>query len=258
MSELADVDAVDEDAAAIHVVETQQQADDRGLARPGRADDADALAGLDDERDVAQDVVVLLVREPHVIELDAAARRRRAPRRHGRRRQLDGRVEQREDPLGRRHRRLQDVELLGQVADRLEEAPRVLQKRDEHADADDAVERPAAADPDDEGARQRGDDFNRRVEHRVVEDRRDVDVAVAAVDRVELLERARLLGKELHRRDAGDVLLQKRVEPRDQAAHLAVRLAHVLAEPRGHRPRSPAARRTRRAPAASSSRASRS
>ena len=42
--ELADVDAVDRDAAAADVVEPQQQVDERRLARAGRADDADALA----------------------------------------------------------------------------------------------------------------------------------------------------------------------------------------------------------------------
>jgi len=47
--QLTDVDAVDEDAAAIHVIEPQEQVDDRGLAGSGRADDPDALAWLDDE-----------------------------------------------------------------------------------------------------------------------------------------------------------------------------------------------------------------
>ena len=54
--QLADVDAVDQDPSAADVVEPQQQVDERRLARPGRADDADALARLDDERDVAQHV----------------------------------------------------------------------------------------------------------------------------------------------------------------------------------------------------------
>ena len=73
--ELADVDAVDQDAAALDVVEAQQQADDRGLAGPGGADDADALAGRDLERDVAEDPVARrCVGEPHVLEDDVAAR----------------------------------------------------------------------------------------------------------------------------------------------------------------------------------------
>ena len=47
---------------------------------------------------------------------------------------LHRRVEQREDPLGRGHRALQHVELLGQVADRPEEALRVLQERDQRSE----------------------------------------------------------------------------------------------------------------------------
>ena len=43
-------------------------------------------------------------------------------------------VEQLEDPLGRGHRRLQDVELLRHVADRPEEALRVLEERDQRAE----------------------------------------------------------------------------------------------------------------------------
>ena len=42
--QLADVDAVDENPPALHVVEPQQQVDERRLARARGADDADALA----------------------------------------------------------------------------------------------------------------------------------------------------------------------------------------------------------------------
>ena len=90
--ELADVDAVDEDAPALDVVEAQQQADDRGLAGAGRADDADPLPGRHLERDVAQHPVesrhrlggigrrrgVDAVGEPDVLEHDVAARAGRA------------------------------------------------------------------------------------------------------------------------------------------------------------------------------------
>ena len=51
---LADVDAVDRDAPLLHVVEPQQQVDDRRLARAGGADDRHALARLDVERHVLQ------------------------------------------------------------------------------------------------------------------------------------------------------------------------------------------------------------
>src|SRR4051812_10428279 len=52
--ELPDVDAVDRDAAALHVIEPQQQIDQRRLARPRRADDADALSRAYFETHVAQ------------------------------------------------------------------------------------------------------------------------------------------------------------------------------------------------------------
>ena len=42
---VADVLAVDQDAAAGHVVEAEQQARDGGLAGAGRADDGERLAG---------------------------------------------------------------------------------------------------------------------------------------------------------------------------------------------------------------------
>ena len=76
--ELADVDAVDRDPAALHVVEPQQQVDQRRLARAGGADDADALAGADLEADTSLQhavwlaVVRRVVREPDVVEHDVA------------------------------------------------------------------------------------------------------------------------------------------------------------------------------------------
>ena len=146
---LADVHAVDQDAAARHVVEPQQQADDRRLARAGGPDDADALPRLDRRTTRRAAPSPRPVREPHVLELDPrpasdgtglripiwTARDRLGSTRH-RTRNPDSRIEHRrveqpEDALRRRHRRLQQVELLGQVADRPEEALRVLDERDQ-------------------------------------------------------------------------------------------------------------------------------
>ena len=45
--EIADVVAVDQDGAAVDVVEAHQQLDHGGLAGAGRADDGDLLAGFD-------------------------------------------------------------------------------------------------------------------------------------------------------------------------------------------------------------------
>ena len=58
--EIADVDAVDGDAAARDVVEPHQQVDQRRLAGSGGADNADALARPNLEAHVAQDVVRIL------------------------------------------------------------------------------------------------------------------------------------------------------------------------------------------------------
>ena len=60
--ELADVDAVDRDPPALHVVEAQQQVDQRRLPRAGGADDADALAGADVEADALQHEVFVRCR----------------------------------------------------------------------------------------------------------------------------------------------------------------------------------------------------
>ena len=52
-----------------------------------------------------------------------------------------------------------------------------------------------------------------------------------AIDLVEPREVQRFAPEQLHRRHPGDVLLQKRVDARDPAAHDAVRLADVAPEP---------------------------
>ena len=56
---LAHVDAVHQDPPARHVVEAQEQVDQRRLPRAGGADDPDALPRPDLERDVLQDPVRL-------------------------------------------------------------------------------------------------------------------------------------------------------------------------------------------------------
>src|SRR5713101_6055849 len=73
----SDVDAVDEDTAALRHVEAVDELGERALARPGRADDADDLTGLHDEADVVQDLrPVDTVTESDVVEGDIAADRR--------------------------------------------------------------------------------------------------------------------------------------------------------------------------------------
>ena len=57
------VDAVDRDPPAVELVEAHQQVHERGLARPGRADDRDHLAGFGDQVEVVDERLVGLVPE---------------------------------------------------------------------------------------------------------------------------------------------------------------------------------------------------
>ncbi len=83
LGHVADVLAVDGDAAAGHVVEAEQQPRDRRLAGAGRPDDRDGAPGRHLEGDAAQDRPRRLVGEVHVLEADRALgddeRRRAGP-----------------------------------------------------------------------------------------------------------------------------------------------------------------------------------
>src|SRR5665648_583286 len=71
---VADVDAVDEDAAAGNVVEPRNETDERGLAAAGAADDSRHLARTGREADAAEHRVFgARIAELDVLELDAAA-----------------------------------------------------------------------------------------------------------------------------------------------------------------------------------------
>ena len=69
----AEVAAADDDPAARRLELLQQQADDRRLARAGRADDEDELALVDHERDVAERDHVRVVDLRHRLEHDHRA-----------------------------------------------------------------------------------------------------------------------------------------------------------------------------------------
>ncbi len=118
---------------------------------------------------------------------------------------LHRRIQQPEDALGRRHRALQDVELLGQVADGPEEALRVLQERDERSQrehvaaiGDDA----SPSHPENQRRRQRSDELDGRIEDGVVEDRLHVGVTMPAVDLVKGVEVTLLAPVQLNGRHA--------------------------------------------------------
>ena len=131
-------------------------------------------------------------------------------------------VEEPEDPLRGGHRRLQHVELLGEVGDRPPEALRVLDEGHERAQgrARRASTCGAAVDQDERDG-ERGQELDRGVEDRVVEDRAHVGVGVLAVDRGEGGAVALLAPEQLHHRHAGEVLLQEGVDARHPLAGLA-------------------------------------
>ncbi len=58
--EQPDVDAVQQDLAALNVVEAQQQGDQRGFTSASVADDCEGLSGFHAERDIAQDPVFVI------------------------------------------------------------------------------------------------------------------------------------------------------------------------------------------------------
>ena len=73
LGDVAQVLAVDGDAALDDIVEAIEQARDGGLAGAGRADDGDGLAGRDLEADALEDGAIGVVVELHVLEADHRA-----------------------------------------------------------------------------------------------------------------------------------------------------------------------------------------
>ena len=71
--QVADVDAVERDAAAVELVEPHDEVDERRLAGAGRPDDGDGLTGAHRQVEVLDERLVGRVGEGHVLE------RRRAP-----------------------------------------------------------------------------------------------------------------------------------------------------------------------------------
>ncbi len=248
--QLSHIDTVDENPPLRDVVEPQQQVDERRLPCPGGTHHTDSLARPHLERDVLQDVVGAVVREPDVVEDDVASLSRLASR--GSRLVSQSRIRSFEQRIAERRAatritigvssnlkmrsdeaiaacstlNFSDMSLIGR-----KKRCEYEQKRHERAERQRALDGPAAAEPDEQRGRQRADDFDRGVKHRVIEDRFDVGVTVLAVDGVEALVAPPFATEQLHRRHAGDVLLQKRIDPRDPDPDRAVRLANVLPEP---------------------------
>ena len=180
----------------VHVVEPQQQVDQRRLSRAGGADDADALARPHLEADVPQHVVVgstPSLSPPLPLPLPRPSRctqTRRGRTRCARRPAPAGdaappatgpstgsssslKIRSDDAIADCRTLNFSDMSLIGrkkrcEYCRNATSAPSVSVLA-QHA---------AAAVPDDQRRRQRADGLDRRIEHRVVEDRLDVRVAV--------------------------------------------------------------------------------
>ena len=119
-----DVDPVQQDLAAVDLVETLQQVDQGGLAGAGGAHDGDGLAGFGLHTQARDQRTLRGIAEVDITELDV-------PLDHlgqlavGLRAHLDG-IQHLEDPLGRGDARLQQVGHRRDLGDRLGEHPRVL------------------------------------------------------------------------------------------------------------------------------------
>ena len=143
--DVAQVVAVDEHAAVGRVVEARDELGERRLARAGRADEGDGLAGRHDQRRRRR------ARASARPRCGSGTRRPRSaisPRmrgevaRVGRVDELGLLVEQLEDLVERRHAGLVGRVDLRELADRVEEAVERGDEADEHADLDVAVDRP--------------------------------------------------------------------------------------------------------------------
>ncbi len=66
------VNAVEQNPAALDVVETHQQIRDRSLAGTGVTDERDRLSGFDRERHIFQHPVFVVVSEPNVLKLNSS------------------------------------------------------------------------------------------------------------------------------------------------------------------------------------------
>ena len=142
--DIAHVDAVIGDVAALNVIEAVDEVRDRRLARTGRADEGDLLAGLGIEREVFQHRLVRIIGEVDVVEADVALQRHMcavrldpvevaalARQRDGALVDLGRGVQHVENALRTGQRQHDGVELICDLADPVGECADVLQERDE-------------------------------------------------------------------------------------------------------------------------------
>ncbi len=157
---VANVGAVDRDAARVHVVEARQHQRDGRLARSRAADERDRFARRDREIEVAQHRFGRRVAERHVLEAHLGPRDLEIDRvgrvLHDRRR-----VEQVVDALGAGPGELADGEDRGELPDRRRDEEHVGGEREERAERDATVEREPAAEREHRDLTERRDGLHR-------------------------------------------------------------------------------------------------
>ena len=158
------VHAVEADMAAVDLVESHEQVDQRGLAGAGRADDGGAVARLGRERDVLHQRTIRIVSELHMLEVDAAADWLGHPLR------LGGigfdlvLVQDVEHALHRSQGRLQAVDHERHLGQRFRGLVDVLEECLERADRQVARDEEESAQHRDEHLREAGDQADGRVD----------------------------------------------------------------------------------------------
>ena len=179
VAEVAQVDPVQRDPAAVGVVEPGHQLGDGRLARTGGADQGDGLAGRDVQLEARQHRAVLRVLELDVLQVHRALGVRERRRRRG---LHDARLllQHPGQLLQRRGGRLEGVVELADVLHRLEEHPQVEQERRQHADGHLALDHPVAAVEQHHADGQVADQLDAGHEDRDQPERVDVGLAVAA------------------------------------------------------------------------------
>ena len=202
-----------------HVPQAGDEAGERRLARPGRADEGEGLPCRDRQRDVAQDEPVGRVAERHGVELDRAGDRRHRPRV---RRVDDGRprVDDLEHPLDRPGPL---SELAVQPGDRPEagrDGHAVQQEAGQRADPELALDDLVPRVPEQPGQRAEAEEPHQRPEQRPPQGQPRAGRDHRPQVRVVALELPLLADVALDHADAGQRLLGGRRAPRDRVLDL--------------------------------------
>ena len=114
--------------------------------------------------------------------------------------------------------RLQNIEFVGKITNRLEKLLRVLNKSNDNADCQkfticrNSRQNLITAEPDNDRHADRADKINHRIKNRVIINRFDIGVAVIVIDVGKTILGAFFRIKKLNGLRAGNIFLQKCVE----------------------------------------------